>query len=205
MAPAPLAAKAEALTVRRGGRTLGPFSLELAPAEIVALVGPNGAGKSTLIRLLLGIDRPDSGVATIGGVRVSPLAPPQGTGYVPDHDRFWDWASALENLRPFARDGRAPEATLELVGLDVADLPVRAFSRGMRQRLSLARALLTATDLLVLAEPTIAVDSAGVAELVDVLRTARDDGLAILTATHDADFARLLGARLVAVEAGRTQ
>ena len=190
---------------RRGRRTLGPFTVTVEPAEVVALVGPNGAGKTTLLRLLLGIDRPSSGLALVGGCPVGPLTPPRGVGYVPDRDEFWDWLSAEQNLWPFAPDPAAVTSTIVRVGLDPSSAPVRTYSRGMRQRLAIARALLTATGLLVLDEPTIAIDSDGVALLAGVVGELRLSGVATLVATHDADFAGTIGARLVRVEAGRTE
>jgi ABC-type multidrug transport system ATPase subunit len=187
-------------------KALGPFTFAVGRAETVALTGTNGSGKTTALRLALGLVRASAGTSQVFGRAVSPLAPPLDVGYVPDKPVFYDWDSAAGNLALLEPDrGRIDEA-LRVVGLgDVAAQPVKGFSRGMRQRLSLARALVREPKLLVMDEPTIALDTGGVEMLLEVLAARRQDGLATLVATHDRDFLAAIDARKIAVEAGRTQ
>lgn len=198
--------QAQGLGVRFAGRDLGPFDFDVEPGQLVCLLGGNGSGKTTAIRLALGLIRASTGSAHVFGRRVSPTSPPSDVGYVPDRADFWNWQTARNNLIPFAPSAAAISAVLNRVGLEgAADQPVRRFSRGMRQRLSIARALLATADLLVMDEPTIALDVSGVDLLVDLLTERRDAGEATLLATHDQSFLeRLEGRRVVALENGRT-
>jgi len=187
------------------GRKLGPFEVEVAAGELVALVGGNGSGKTTCLRLMLGLDRASAGLAQVGGQAVSPLQPPRGIGYVPDQPQFWDWRSGRDNLRPFASTAGAAEALLGQLGLaEAGRTAVRKYSRGMRQRLALARALAATPPTLVLDEPTIALDSGGVDLLVEILLTRRAEGHSALVATHDAAFLDRIAPRQIEVLAGRT-
>jgi zinc transport system ATP-binding protein len=196
---------ADAMVTRLGRKELGPFAIEVGPDETVALVGANGSGKTTAIRLALGLLRLTGGSAVVFGERVSPLRPPSYVGYVPDQTVVFDWASALRNLLPFAPDVAAAEHCLAVVGLaDTGKKPVGRFSRGMRQRLSIARALVSGPRLLVLDEPTIALDTDGVALLADLLVTRATSGLATLVATHDRDLLGRFPARVIDVRDGRT-
>lgn len=197
--------RADAMVTRLGRRELGPFTIDVAPGESVALVGTNGSGKTTAIRLALGLLRLTGGSSVVFGVRVSPLRPPNGVGYVPDQTVFFDWASARRNLLPFAPDEAAADRALAQVGLaDTGEKSVGRFSRGMRQRLSIARALVCTPSLLVLDEPTIALDVDGVAMLAGLLVERSGSGLATLVATHDRDFLDRVPARVVDIRAGRT-
>jgi ABC-type multidrug transport system ATPase subunit len=203
--PSPLEARELAVELGRR-KTLGPFTFAVGRAETVALTGTNGSGKTTALRLALGLVRASAGTSRVFGRDVSPLAPPVDVGYVPDKPVFYDWDSAAGNLALLEPDRARIDEALRVVGLgDVAAQPVKGFSRGMRQRLSLARAIVREPKLLVMDEPTIALDAGGVAMLLDVLAARRQDGLATLVATHDREFLAALDARTVAVEAGRTQ
>jgi len=187
------------------GRKLGPFDVEVAAGELVALVGGNGSGKTTCLRLMLGLDRASAGLAQVAGHAVNPLQPPRGIGYVPDQPQFWDWRSGRDNLRPFAPAADAVQALLDQLGLGEAGrTAVRKYSRGMRQRLALARALAATPPILVLDEPTIALDSGGVDLLVEILLARRAAGHTGLVATHDAAFLERLAPRQIEVLAGRT-
>ncbi|WP_169577175.1 ABC transporter ATP-binding protein [Sporichthya polymorpha] len=196
---------ARGLTLRVGKRHLGPFDIDVSNGESVALLGSNGSGKTTAIRLVLGLVRASTGRSIVFGREVSPLSPPTSVGYVPDKAEFFDWLDAAGNLRPFAPNRETVSALLERVGLsDAGSRAVRKFSRGMRQRLALARALAGEPRFLVLDEPTIALDQDGVSLLVAILSERHAGGLATLTATHDREFLARLPARVIQVQSGRT-
>jgi len=167
--------------------------LEVRAGEIFGLIGPNGAGKSTLLRLLLGLIPADSGDLTIGGVAV---AGPgfrelrRRIGYLPENVVFYDNLSGLETLRFFADlrgTGRqACAELLERLGLAAAARrPVRGYSRGMRQRLGFAQALLGEPQLLVLDEPATGLDPAGVRDFYRILAELRARGATVILSSHN--------------------
>ncbi|MCR6688097.1 ABC transporter ATP-binding protein [Cellulomonas sp.] len=185
------------LRVLRGMREIGPLSLVARRGEAVALVGPNGCGKTTLLLAMLGLISTSGGRAEIFGQVPAPANPPQRTAYLPDRPVFWESSSGPANLRPFATGPDQVPAALERVGLSsTSRVPVRAYSRGMKQRLGLARVLVAQPQLLVLDEPTIAVDDSGVGALADTLSELVQNGAAVVVSTHDAHFVDRLGARV---------
>jgi ABC-type multidrug transport system ATPase subunit len=189
---------AKGLGVEIGDRAIGPFDLEVGIGEVVALVGANGSGKTTFIRLALGLDRSSFGGSWIRGFAVDPLSPPRGVGYVADRAEFWDWMNAIDNLALVAADYDDISDVLVRVGLDgVKRRTVKTFSRGMRQRLSIARALLSAPELLVMDEPTIALDEEAADQLGTIIREWRESGRSVLLASHDDEFVKTLDARIV--------
>lgn len=172
------------------------LDLEVHPGEIFGLLGQNGAGKTTTILMLLGLTEPTSGQARVMGLDPTrePRRVKRRVGYLPDAVGFYGGLTGRQNLRYTARlNGlRGPEAeasiqdVLEQVGLvDRANDPVEQYSRGMRQRLGIADALVKSPDLLILDEPTAAIDPIGVVEILDLLRRLVDErGLAILLSSH---------------------
>jgi ABC-type multidrug transport system ATPase subunit len=205
MAEVDFALDAQRLTASVGAKDLGPFSFRVGIAETVALVGTNGSGKTTAIKLALGLRRARDGSVTVFGRPVSPLRPPEGVGFVPDQPTFYDWADARTNLVPFAAKSADIESALVDVGLDhTGRKHVGRFSRGMRQRLAIARAVVGLPRLLVLDEPTIALDKEGVELLTNLLIRERRSGVSLLVATHDAGFLDRLDARAIKVDGGRT-
>ena len=198
------------LGVVRRRRAIGPFDVRVDAGEIVALVGPNGSGKTSCLRLALGLDPATSGHSSVDGAPVGVWSPPRGVGLVLEADGAYPWCSGRQNLALFggvlgATDERV-ERLLAEVGLgDAADRPVRTYSRGMRQRLALARARLSAVVLLVLDEPTVALDDDATSWLVELLRAEADRGVGVLVASHDAPFLQSLDARVVHVDQGRTR
>ncbi|MEO8267958.1 MAG: ABC transporter ATP-binding protein [Ilumatobacteraceae bacterium] len=185
------------LTKRYGDRTaVDSLSLQIRRGEIFGLLGPNGAGKTTTILMLLGLTEPTGGTARVDGLdpRRDPLAVKSRVGYLPDDVGFYDDATARENLRYTARLNRLrePDATerieylLDQVGLsEVIDRRVRTFSRGMRQRLGLADALIKRPSILILDEPTVNIDPEGVRELLRFVRDLRDvEGMTVLLSSH---------------------
>ena len=198
------AASLNAVLVRYAGRPpIGPINLAIAPGEIVALVGASGAGKSTALRLLAGLETPSEGAV---------VTAPGRTGYVFQSATLMPWADALANValpmelagvsRPDAR-ARAVEA-LTAVGLgDRLDARPRQLSGGMAMRVALARALVTAPDLLLLDEPFAALDSVTRRRLIEDLHrlwAARRPRPAIVFVTHDVEEAVYLADRAVVLD-----
>ena len=172
------------------------LDLTIEKGEIFGLLGPNGAGKTTTILMLLGLTEPSEGTAVVDGLDPAhdALAIKRIVGYMPDDVGFYDDLTGRENLRYTARLNRVPrrsaEATisqlLHEVGLtDAADRRVGGYSRGMRQRLGLADALVKSPSVLVLDEPTVNIDPEGVRDLLALVRTIRDErGVTVLLSSH---------------------
>ena len=157
------------------------LNLEVQAGEIFGLLGQNGAGKTTTILMLLGLTEPTSGQARVVGLDPArkPLEVKRRVGYMPDAVGFYTDLTGRENLRYTARLNRIPSSlaestideVLEQVGLmSRADDPVETYSRGMLQRLGIADALVKDPDVLILDEPTTAIDPLGVVEILDLLR-----------------------------------
>jgi ABC-2 type transport system ATP-binding protein len=172
------------------------LDLEVRAGEIFGLLGQNGAGKTTTILMLLGLTEPTSGKARVVGLDPArrPLDVKRRVGYMPDSVGFYGDLTGRQNLRYTARLNRIPdgeaaltiEAVLEQVGLTSrADDPTDTYSRGMLQRLGIADALVKDPDVLILDEPTTAIDPLGVVEILDLLRgLVRERGMAILLSSH---------------------
>jgi len=172
------------------------LDLRIPHGEIFGLLGPNGAGKTTTILMLLGLTESTEGSAMVDGLDPTrhALEVKRHVGYLPDDVGFYDDLTGRENLRFTARLNRLPARTAELrirdlvveVGLaDVADRKVRGYSRGMRQRLGLADALVKDPTILVLDEPTVNIDPEGVRDLLALVRRLRDErGMTVLLSSH---------------------
>jgi ABC-2 type transport system ATP-binding protein len=170
------------------------LELDIAAGEVFGLLGPNGAGKTTTILMLLGLVEPTSGGMEVLGMdpRRNPLEVKRRVGYLPDAVGFYDGMTARENLRFTARlnglddVGGHIDSLLEAVGLsEAADRPAGEFSRGMKQRLGVADALVKDPSVLILDEPTTSIDPEGVAEMLDLIRALADDqGVTVLLSSH---------------------
>lgn len=190
------AIRAEGLT-KRYGETLAVDHLDLSieHGELFGLLGPNGAGKTTTILMLLGLSEPTEGHAEVVGLdpRRHALEVKRRVGYVPDAVGFYDNLTGRQNLRYTARLNRVEAGEMEdridgllaEVGLaDRGDDPVGAYSRGMRQRLGLADALVKDPEILILDEPTVAIDPIGVREILDLIRRLPERGVTVLLSSH---------------------
>lgn len=179
--------------------------------EFVALLGHNGSGKSTLMRMLCGLSKPTAGTIRVGGWELPKEADAVRAqiGVVSHKTLLYDTLTARENLRFFASLYNTPvndvkiNAALTRVGLGKrGDDLVRGFSRGMQQRLSIARALLHEPDVLIFDEPYTGLDQDGSAALDVLLKDAHQAGHTILMATHDLDRAAVLATRAVILSRG---
>jgi heme exporter protein A len=178
-------------------RALSRVSVRVEAGEIVGILGPNGAGKSTLLGILGTLLRPTTGRVRYGEMDVSHGAALRARIGVLGHDLFlYPELTARENLEFFAgvcgvdRPAEVTRAALERAGLeDRADDPVSAFSRGMRQRVALERALIHQPRLVLLDEPFTGLDDASASALLRRLRALRDAGAMVIVATHDLDLA----------------
>ncbi|MBN1877403.1 MAG: ABC transporter ATP-binding protein [Anaerolineae bacterium] len=169
------------------------LTLTVERGEVFGFLGPNGAGKTTSIKMLLGLITPTSGAGRLFDI---PLGDPRGrvkVGFLPEHFRFHDWLKATEFLQLHAdlyhiprevSHQRIPEL-LELVNLSAhADKKLRAFSKGMLQRIGLAQALLNEPDLVFLDEPTSGLDPMGRRLVRDIIRDLRERGTTVFLNSH---------------------
>jgi ABC-2 type transport system ATP-binding protein len=208
----PIDGSGESVPIRTRGLTkrygdlvaVDGLDLEVRAGEIFGLLGQNGAGKTTTILMLLGLTEPSGGEARVVGLDPArnPLEVKRRVGYMPDSVGFYTDLTGRENLRYTARLNRILAAdaettideVLEQVGLtERADDLVDTYSRGMLQRLGIADALVKDPDILILDEPTTAIDPLGVVEILDLIRHLADErGLAVLLSSHLLDQAQLI-------------
>ncbi len=193
-------------------RALVDVTLQFASGEVTSIVGPNGAGKTTLLGILSTLVRPTTGEIFLGEESIhKDRTARQSIGYVGHEPGVYPDLSAQQNLRLFAALYAIPDAEaciagmLERVGLGGVhhDLPARAFSRGMLQRLALARALLHNPDILLFDEPSSALDPVGVRWLADELDRERKAGRLVILVTHDLDAAAQVSNHIVVLRRGR--
>jgi ABC-2 type transport system ATP-binding protein len=190
---------------------LNHVSLELR-SGITGLVGSNGAGKSTLIRLATGQLKPSLGVVRVRGVDAWDWRAKTLVGYCPDNDAFYEDMSGREFVRAMARlNGydraeavRRSEALIDRVGMaDRADRRLRGYSKGMRQRVKLAQALLTDPELLVLDEPLSGIDPVGRQEMLELFCGLAAEGKCLLVSSHELEELEKLTDRVVIMARGR--
>jgi heme ABC exporter ATP-binding subunit CcmA len=193
---------------------LRKLDLAIFRGQFIALMGPNGSGKSTLIRLLTGRSRATAGRIRIGGWELPEEAVRirSQIGLVSHKSLMYESLTAYENLRFYAELYGIPSeeretrimAMLQQVGLErrVND-QLRTFSRGMQQRLTIARALLHQPHILLMDEPYTGLDQSAAAILDELLLNARDAGHTIVMATHQLDRAVQLSDRIVILSKGK--
>jgi Cu-processing system ATP-binding protein len=208
---------ANAIDVRNVGKSFGDvralddLSLHVERGEMFGLIGHNGAGKSTLFKLMLGLAAADAGNIDIHG---TPIAGPafrqvrRRIGYLPESFVTYDSLSGIEVLKLFADLKQVPHAAcaplLERVGLgDAGERRVRGYSKGMRQRLGFAQALLGEPDLIFLDEPTNGLDPEGIHEFYQTLRDVQAQGATIVITSHILAEIQQRVDRLVILNGGR--
>ena len=190
------------------------LNLTVQPGEIFTMLGANGAGKTTTLMLILGFTEPTSGTARLCGVDVvkSPLEAKKHVAYVSENVMLYGNFTARQNLDFFAKLGGKKhvsqeeyDAVLERVGLekDAFRRRVKGFSKGMRQRLGIAIAILKNAEVILLDEPTSGLDPKGGAGFLRLLNDLRDEGKAIFMTTHDIFRAKAIADRVGIMSQGR--
>ncbi len=175
-----------------GGSRIGPLSITIPAGACVALVGENGAGKSSFIHMLLGLRPPTRGKAFLFGEAAASPRSRRGIGYLqesvdfPERARARDIITLHKRLTGLDRDASVPdlEAYLDGFGLELTGKPIRAYSKGMKQRLALAVAMLDCGRLLILDEPNSGLDPVGIAMLRSKLDGLKAQGTTLLISTH---------------------
>lgn len=190
-------------------RAVDDLTFDVVPGAVTGFLGPNGAGKSTTMRMVLGLDRPTSGTATIGGRPYAALAAPlREVGALLDAGAMHPGRTGRAHLRVAAHThGIAPQRVdevLEQVGLGRAGRRrVRGYSLGMRQRLGIAGALLGDPQVLLFDEPVNGLDLDGVRWIRSLLRGFADEGRTVLVSSHLMSEVQLVADRVVVIGAGR--
>ena len=183
------------------------LSLQVEPGEIFCLLGANGAGKTTTIQLFLGFIKPTAGIARIAGQDVAehPLETKSKLAYIPENVHLYPNLTGIENLEFFAtlagRDELSEDElrdALKRAGLaaDAADRRVGGYSKGMRQKVGIALAMAKEAQVLLLDEPTSGLDPKASNEFSALLEQVREDGVAVLMATHDIFRSKEVGDRV---------
>ena len=202
--------KASGLSKRYGPvRAVDNLSFAVQPGSVTGFLGPNGSGKSTTMRMILGLDRPDAGRATIGGRAYHDLAwPLQEVGAQLEAGAFHPARSARSHLRVLAAAGKIPDARVDevlgIVGLsDAARRRAGTFSLGMSQRLGIAAALLGNPGVLILDEPVNGLDPEGVRWMRTLLRSLASQGRTVLLSSHLISEIALVADHLIVIGGGR--
>jgi ABC-2 type transport system ATP-binding protein len=177
----------------RGVEALRGVSIRVEPGEVYGLLGPNGAGKTTLVKILLGIVRGTAGSARLLGRAVGDAAARRRVGYLPEDHRFPEYHTAyslldfygdLHGLPAADRRKRIPAALAQVGLADRMHSKVRAYSKGMKQRLGVAQALYHGPDVVFLDEPTDGVDPLGRREIRTILQDLKSRGVTVFLNSH---------------------
>ncbi|OPY39080.1 MAG: Trehalose/maltose import ATP-binding protein MalK [Methanoregula sp. PtaU1.Bin051] len=190
------------------------ISFEVRQGEIFGFLGPNGAGKTTTTRMLTGVIPPDAGTALILGhdIRSEPVQAKQRFGVVPETSNAYTDLTAWQNLMLMGElyglpRARAEQRSSDLLGmvrlLDRKDQKVQAYSKGMKQRLILAMALIHEPELLFLDEPTSGLDVQSTQMILSLLRDLNAKGTTIFLTTHNMEEANRLCHRVGIIRAGK--
>ncbi|MFD0209010.1 ABC transporter ATP-binding protein [Streptomyces hirsutus] len=190
-------------------RAVDHLTFHVPPGRVTGFLGPNGAGKSTTMRLLLGLDRPTSGSATIGGQDYATLREPlRRVGALLDAQAAHDSRTGRDHLRVLAASNRIPDRRVDEVlaetGLaSAATRRVRTYSLGMRQRLGIAAALLGDPEVVMLDEPSNGLDPEGIVWVRQLLRRLADEGRTVLVSSHLMNETASFADHLVVLGRGR--
>jgi ABC-2 type transport system ATP-binding protein len=200
---------------KRYGNTLAVdhLNLSIAKGEIFGFIGPNGAGKTTTIRMMAGVLGPTEGAVRIGGIPMAadPEAAKRIIGFIPDRPFLYEKLTGMEFLR-FIADlygfngnfrERAEGLLIQFSLYDWADHLIEAYSHGMKQRLVIASALLHDPRLIIVDEPMVGLDPAGIRMVKDLLRELARNGTTIFMSTHTLEIAQDLCHRIGVIHRGR--
>ena len=190
-------------------KAVNGISFSVLPGEVMGFLGPNGAGKSTTIKMLTGMLTPQEGMATLLGMNVKDHRKDiqQRIGICFEEKNLYLNMTAVENLKFFARlfgiKGYGPQKALERVGLsDRHNERVKKYSKGMRQRLMVARALVNNPDILFLDEPTDGLDPVSSRAIRTIIQEEAERGAAVFLTTHDMNEADQLSDRVAFINEG---
>jgi len=197
-----------------GTLAVDDVSLKVVPGEIFVLLGANGAGKTTTINLILGFTEPTQGDALINGVSISkdPLEAKRYVAFVSENVMVYGNFTARQNLEFFTKLGGRKkvsdeeyEGALLRVGLSKEDhrRGVKGFSKGMRQRLGIAIAIMKNAKVILLDEPTSGLDPEGGREFIEILRSLKEEDKAILMTSHDIFRSKQIADRVGIMNRGR--
>jgi ABC-2 type transport system ATP-binding protein len=193
---------------------LNALDLQIKRGEIFGLLGPNGSGKTTTIKLLLGLLFPTSGEATVFGMPAADVRKNERIGYLPEESYLYRFLNAEETLDFYGRlfdippDVRKKRAAdlIRLVGLEQdRRRTLREYSKGMRQRIGLAQALINDPEFIILDEPTSGLDPNGTIWMKDLIRQLRDQGKTVLMCSHRLDDVQAVCDRIAILYNGDLQ
>lgn len=192
-------------------RAVAGVSFSLAAGECLAVFGPNGAGKTTLLRVLAGLLKPTSGNARVSGIQLPGGALARSRiGLISHHTMLYEALSPRENVTFAARlygirdpRDRVDDALRRMAMLERGNAPVRSLSRGMQQRVSIARAMVHSPQLVLADEPYNGLDDSGARALTALLKELRGAGTAIIIVTHNLAEGLALASRAAVMQSGR--
>ncbi|MCP3984697.1 MAG: ABC transporter ATP-binding protein [bacterium] len=196
----------------RRKRVLDGISFEVRRGEVFGFIGPNGAGKTTTLKVLMGLIRPTSGGARILGHDISEVGFRRHVGFLPEGPYFYDFLTGRETLDFYSRlcavpkpeRGRRVEELLHKVGLeDAADLRLRAYSKGMLQRVGIAQTLVHDPEIVFLDEPMSGLDPVGRKEIRDLIAGLHSGGKTVFMNTHILSDVELICDRIAIIANGR--
>lgn len=201
------------VVLRDGRRTIDALDLSVPAGTVYALLGGNGAGKTTTLNAFLGFVKPATGEVSVDGVDVQedPQAARDRLAYLPENVALYPYLSGVENLQYFCTlarirvDASQAQDLLRSAGLQAAAYPQRAstYSKGMRQKVGLAIAHAKRAKAMLLDEPTSGLDPSAANDFAARVRAARDQGMAVLMATHDLFNAKQVADRIGIMREGR--
>lgn len=193
---------------------LDSLDLQIRPGECFGYIGPNGAGKTTTMKLLMGLNFPTAGTATVLGEPIGSLAARRRIGYLPERPYFYDYLTASEFLHFYGslhgmdtslRERKIDEL-LPLVHMERArDIPLRKFSKGMLQRVGLAQALINDPELVVLDEPSSGLDPMGRMLIRDIILGLKRKGVTIILCSHILSDVEQICDRVAILKGGQLQ
>lgn len=216
-AAAPPMIRIEGLKKRYGKfDAVGGVDLEVRRGEVFGFLGPNGAGKTTTMKMIAGLLKPSAGRVFIDGIdtSVDPVGAKRRIGYIPDRPYLYERLTGREFLSFVGGVYRMEEAAVvarstELLGFiglgNFGDELIEGYSHGMKQRLTLAAALLHQPVLLVIDEPMVGLDPAGAKLIKDVFRRYADEGRTVFVSTHTLEVAEAICDRVAIINQGRIQ